>query len=105
MKRRTRFGAGLVVAAIVGFGLVALSLASGAPAPAAIPVPHPTVSDFQFISSGTTPPTEAVRWRVPASPAGDPVCVHVGPLYAAGNDQRRLIAIVDSWEATRSPMT
>ena len=41
---------GVVVAAMVG---------TSPSVSAALPAPHPTVTDYQFISAGTTPPTEA----------------------------------------------
>jgi subtilase family serine protease len=66
-----------------------------------LPVPYPTVSDYQFISAGTTPPTnadcEAVA-RTCFTPQAIQSAYNVGPLYTAGFDGHGVtIAIVDSW--------
>jgi subtilase family serine protease len=70
-------------------------------APSAMPMPHPTVSDYQFISSGTTPPTNAdceAVGRTCFTPQAIQSAYNVGPLYAAGKDGTGVtIAIVDSW--------
>src|SRR2546428_13268698 len=82
---------GVVVAATVG---TASSLS------AALPAPHPTVTDFQFIAGGTTPPTEAqceAVARTCFTPQAIQSAYNVGPLYAQGLDGRGItIAIVDS---------
>lgn len=67
----------------------------------ALPVPHPTVTDYQFISAGTTPPTnadcEAVA-RTCFTPQAIQSAYNVGPLYGSGFDGTGMtIAIVDSW--------
>jgi subtilase family serine protease len=67
----------------------------------AVPAPHPTVSDYQFIAGGETPPTEAdceAVARTCFTPQAIQSAYDVGPLHAAGNDGRgTTIAIVDSW--------
>jgi subtilase family serine protease len=72
--------------------------ASGASRMAA---PHPTVSDFQFISTGVIPPSEAnceSVGRTCFTPQAIQSAYNVGPLYAQGYDGTGVtIAIVDSW--------
>src|ERR1041385_2895536 len=66
-----------------------------------MPTPHPTVSDFQFISAGETTPTNAdceSVGRTCFAPQAIQSAYNVGPLYAAGFDGTGVtIAIVDSW--------
>ena len=101
MKKHALLGAGLATAAIAAATVVALATLGGRAAPAAMPVPHPTVSDYQFIAGGTTPPTEAdceAVARTCFTPQAIQSAYNVGPLYAAGNKgQGVTIAIVDSW--------
>jgi subtilase family serine protease len=67
----------------------------------AMPVPHPTVSDYQFLASGVTPPVEAdceAVGRTCYTPQAIQSAYNVGPLYAQGyNGAGVTIAIVDSW--------
>src|SRR3954454_24051378 len=91
-------GASLVAVCVVA-ALVAL-LAGHASATAA-PVPHPTVSDWQLISSSETPPAEAQCESVGRT-CFTPQAIHsaydLGPLYDQGYDGRgTTIAIVDSY--------
>ncbi len=69
--------------------------------PSALPIAHPTVTDFQFISAGTTPPTNAdceAVGRTCFTPQAIQSAYNVGPLYTAGHDGSGVtIAIVDSW--------
>jgi len=85
----------------VAAGLVAVSVAGGKATPAALPAPHPTLSDYQFISGSTTPPTDAQCesvGRTCFTPQAIQSAYDVGPLYAGGFDGRgKTIAIVDSW--------
>src|SRR5438876_1095972 len=64
-------------------------------------VPLPSVTDFQFIKSGTTPPTEAdceAVARTCFTPQAIQSAYNVGPLYAQGlNGRGRTIAVVDSY--------
>ena len=68
---------------------------------AALPVPRPTVSEFEQLSSSTTPPTEAQCFSVGRrcfTPQSMTASYNVTPLYAGGNKgQGRTIAIVDSY--------
>lgn len=82
--------------------LVALGLAPAAPNIAqAVSAIHPTVSDYQFITSSETPPTQAQCASVGRrcfSPQAVQAAYNVGPLYAAGyNGTGQTIAIVDSY--------
>jgi subtilase family serine protease len=96
MRRRV-FAVSAVMLAVAG----AVALAGGAASRVAMPVPHPTVSDFQFISTGTTPPSEAACEAVTRTcftPQAIQSAYNVAPLYAGGFDGRgTTIAIVDSW--------
>src|SRR3954468_6987267 len=96
--KRLLAGASLL-AVCVAAALVAL-LAGHASA-AAAPVPHPTVSDWQLISSSETPPTEAQCESVSRTcftPQAIQSAYDLGPLYHQGFDGRGMtIAIVDSY--------
>jgi len=84
-----------------------VTASAGAAVPAGValstllPVPHPTVSDYQFIAGGETPPTEAdceAVGRTCFTPQAIQSAYNVGSLHAAGKDGRGVtIAIVDSW--------
>jgi subtilase family serine protease len=98
MKRRL-----LVAAALVGL-LAALAALTGAAsgsgsAKVAYPVPHPTVTDYQFIKATT--PTEAdceAVGRTCFTPQAIRSAYNVAPLYAHGwKGQGVTIAIVDSY--------
>ena len=99
MKRMTLFGAALGTAAIAAATLVAF--AGGAAASAALPAPHPTLLDYQFVSGSVTPPTEAQCesvGRTCFTPQAIQSAYDVGPLYASGLTGRgKTIAIVDAW--------
>src|SRR5436309_14761561 len=64
-------------------------------------VPLPSVTDFQFIKTGTTPPTEAdceAVGRTCFTPQAIQSAYNIGPLYAQGlNGRGRTIAVVDSY--------
>jgi len=100
MKRRFT-GAALALAVIAAAGLAAMFAGRAATAPAALPTPHPTLSDYQLIVRGTTPPTEAqceAVARTCFTPQAIQSAYNVGPLYASGFDGTGMtIAIVDSW--------
>jgi subtilase family serine protease len=96
------------LAVIVAAGaLAAAGLAAGSPAGAAakaLPAPAPTISDFQLLSSSTTPPTEAQCFSaVPVqrrcfTPTSMRNSYNLGPLYAAGHNGAGVtIAIIDSF--------
>ena len=84
---------------VVGF-VTAAAIGTAPSVSAALPAPHPTVSDYQFIAGGTTPPTEAqceAVARTCFTPQAIQSAYNVGPLYAQGLDGRGItIAIVDS---------
>lgn len=88
------------IISIVVIAAIVFSFANAA-APAAMPIPHPTVSDYQFIAGGTTPPTNAqcqAVGRTCFTPQAIQSAYNVGPLYAHGfNGSGVTIAIVDSW--------
>jgi subtilase family serine protease len=67
----------------------------------ALPLPRPTVSEFEQLASSTTPPTEAQCFsagRRCFTPQSMTASYNVTPLYASGNmGQGRTIAIVDSY--------
>src|SRR5205809_1103516 len=85
---------------VVGSGTAA-AIGTAPSVSAALPAPHPTVSDYQFIAGGTTPPTEAqceAVARTCFTPQAIQSAYNVGPLYAQGLDGRGItIAIVDSY--------
>jgi subtilase family serine protease len=96
--KRLLAGASLL-AVCAAAALVAL-LAGHASASAA-PVPHPTVSDWQLISSSETPPSEAQCesvGRTCFTPQAIQSAYNLGPLYDQHFDGRGMtIAIVDSY--------
>ena len=98
--RRTLLGAFIAGAAVAAAALVAVA-SHGASAARALPLPHPTVSDYQQVGTSETPPTQAQCNSVGRrcfSPASIRNSYNLGPLYAAGNQgQGVTIAIVDSW--------
>jgi hypothetical protein len=97
MKRKL-----FVAAALAGVlaALAAIAAAqSGAGHAQAYPVPHPTVSDYQFIKATT--PTQAdcaAVGRTCFAPQAIQSAYNVGPLYQQGwNGKGITIAIVDSY--------
>src|SRR5262245_37602017 len=98
MKRRLICVAALA-AALAGLAVMAGSMTSSGSARAAYPVPHPTVSDYQFIKATT--PTQAdcaAVARTCFTPQAIQSAYNVGPLHQAGwNGKGITIAIVDSY--------
>ncbi|HEX2432915.1 MAG TPA: hypothetical protein VHI55_03100, partial [Gaiellaceae bacterium] len=98
MKRRLLY-ATLLVSVLAGLAVAAGSLTSGGSAKAAYPVPHPTVSDYQFIKATT--PTQAdcqAVARTCFTPQALQSAYNVGPLHSQGwNGKGITIAIVDSY--------
>src|SRR6266704_5177921 len=90
-----------IVALLVIGVVAAASVGTATSLSAALPAPHPTVTDYQFIAGGTTPPTEAqceAVGRTCFTPQAIQSAYNVGPLYAAGlNGAGVTIAIVDSY--------
>jgi subtilase family serine protease len=99
MKTRTLIG--VLLATTATAVAIAFTLPGGEAAPAALPTPHPTVSDYQFVSGSATPPSNAQCESVARTcftPQAIQSAYNVGPLYAAGkNGAGVTIAIVDSW--------
>jgi subtilase family serine protease len=98
MKRRLLFAAVLAFV-IASLAVLVAVLTSAGSASVAYPMPHPTVSDFQFIKATT--PTQAdcaAVGRTCFTPQAIQSAYNVGPLHAAGKDGRGMtIAIVDSY--------
>ncbi len=101
MKRTLTAAVAAVIAAALA---AAIGGAAGGGTANALPAPQPTLSDFQFVSSGTTPPTEAQCFaslpvhRRCFAPQAIQASYNLGPLYARGYDGTGMtIAIVDSW--------
>jgi subtilase family serine protease len=98
MKRNKLLIAAVFAGAIVGLALIAAALTRAGGAQA-YPVPHPTVSDYQFIKATT--PTQAdcaAVGRTCFAPGAIRSAYNVGPLYQHGWDGRGItIAIVDSY--------
>jgi len=97
MKKRS-----LAVAVVSMIALAALALVpAGRNAAHAGSAIHPTVSDYQFITSSETPPTQtqcASVGRRCFSPQAVQAAYDMAPLYAAGlNGTGITIAIVDSY--------
>src|SRR3954453_7978404 len=93
----------VVLALATATWLLALMLAHGghAPAQGRLPIPQPSVRDYEQISASAIPPTQAQcasAGRRCFSPQATRASYNVGPLLAAGKDGRgRTIAIVDSY--------
>ena len=100
MKRTLTAAVAAVIAAALA---AAIGGAVGRGTANALPAPRPTLSDFQFISSGTTPPTEAQCFasaihRRCFAPQAIQASYNLGPIYSRGFDGTGMtIAIVDSW--------
>ncbi len=98
MKRRLLFAAVLVVL-FAAVAALAGSIGSSGAARAAYPVPHPTVTDYQFIKAST--PTEAdceAVGRTCFTPQAIRSAYNLAPLYANNwKGQGVTIAIVDSY--------
>jgi subtilase family serine protease len=73
----------------------------GGPAASSLPVPVPAVSDYQFLSASTTPPTEAHCFAIGRrcfTATAMENSYNLLKLYAAGNEgQGVTIAIIDSF--------
>lgn len=91
--------------ATVLFGTTALLVmipgATGGAAVPRLPVPVPTIVDYQFLAASQTPPTEANCFSVGRrcfTPTSMRNSYNLGPLYAAGHEgQGVTIAIIDSF--------
>ena len=93
----------LLVATIAlgGAGLQARTSNASGTAARSEAIPQPWVTDFQFIKTGTKPPTNAdceAVGRTCFTPQAIQSAYNVGPLYARGLDGKgRTIAVVDSY--------
>jgi subtilase family serine protease len=98
MKRNKLVVAAVFAVAVAGLALAAAAMTRTGSA-SAYPVPHPTVSDYQFIKA-TTPTQDdcAAVGRTCFTPQAIQSAYNVGPLYQQGLDGRGItIAIVDSY--------
>jgi subtilase family serine protease len=100
LQSRRRLLVLLAVGVLGSLGLVP----AGGVAVGALPTPIPTVSDYQFLSSSTTPPTQAeCNSAIPVArrcftPTSMRNSYNVSPLIASGMDGRgQTIAIIDSF--------
>ena len=97
--RASRTAAGAAAVALAAAALMAPAHQAGASA--ALPLPHPTVSDFQQISTSETPPTQAQCASVGRrcfTPGSLRAAYNLQPLYDAGNDGSGVtIAVIDSY--------
>lgn len=91
---------GAACAGWLGVGGVGLA-GSSAVVAGGLPAPVPAVSDYQFLSASTTPPSEPNCFSVNRrcfTPTSMQASYNLGPLYAAQNDGRGVtIAIIDSF--------
>jgi len=98
MKRKLLTAAALALV-LAGLAALAAALTRSGSAQVAYPVPHPAVSDFQFIKATT--PTEAdceAVARTCFTPQAIQSAYNVGPLYQKGYTGKGMtIAIVDSY--------
>src|SRR5438552_2082171 len=90
------------VAAVAMCSAAAFGVPAGSSAvDASLPVPMPSVAEYQFLSAGLTPPTEAncfAAGRRCFTAAAMENSYNLRPLYAAGNEgQGVTIAIIDSF--------
>jgi subtilase family serine protease len=87
-------------AAVAGAPAAATALAPAA-AVASLPMPVPAVTDYQLLSSSTTPPSEAACLSIGRrcfTAASMEASYNLPPLYALGNEgQGVTIAIIDSF--------
>jgi subtilase family serine protease len=98
LTRSRRWLAVLAAGVLASVGLVA---AGDGGAVSALPAPSPTVSDFQFLATSETPPTEANCFSVGRrcfTPTSMRNSYNLASLYAAGHSgQGVTIAIIDSF--------
>jgi subtilase family serine protease len=99
---KRKFGAAAAVIGVSGIIAALAASAGGSPSrSAALPVPHPTVSDYAQVSTSTTPPTQAQCASVGRrcfNPASTRAAYNLQPLYQQGLDGTGMtIAIVDSY--------
>jgi subtilase family serine protease len=90
---------GSIAVCVLAFAALVAVLTGPAHAKTAYPVPHPTVTDFQFISATTPSQADcAAVGRTCFTPQAIQSAYNVGPLYARDYDGRGMtIAIFDSY--------
>jgi subtilase family serine protease len=103
MTKHSRVAVVVIVLALAS-SIAALAAFSSSPAHrTALPAPHPTVTEYQFVSAATAPPSAAACRALPVhiscfTPQAIQSAYNVGPLHQAGLDGRGItIAIVDAW--------
>jgi subtilase family serine protease len=101
MGRSLRFRVPRIFVTILGAATLAAAGLSGAPQAASASPILPTVSDWQFVSGSTTPPSQAACNGV-GRRCFDPFAMansyNYASLHAAGNEgQGEIIALVDSF--------
>ena len=87
MTKHRRAAVVTVVLALAGSIAALAALSSSSAHRTALPVPHPNVSDYTFVSSGTVPPTAAQCAAVGLScftPQAIQSAYNVAPLHHAG---------------------
>jgi len=98
---KTMLRASKIVSIVSVIAILALAFGFANNKSSLYPAPHPTVSDFQFIKAGETPPNDAnceSVGRTCFTPQAIQSAYNVGPLYGQGyNGKGVTIAIVDSW--------
>lgn len=101
MVRTVRLGLVVLLLAALAGALALLATLRAPDRSPALPLPHPTVSDYQFVSASDTPPTQAQCFsagRRCFSPQSIRAAYNLQPLYDQGADGRgSTIAIVDSY--------
>jgi subtilase family serine protease len=93
---------GVVIALVAAAGAVWMLLAqTGGASGGTLPMPHPTISDYAFVSGSTAPPSEAQcesAGRRCFTPQAIQSAYNMAPLYANGDEgQGSTIAIIDAY--------
>ena len=92
MTKHRRAAVATAVLALAGSIAALAAFSSSSAGRTALPLPHPTVTDYQFVASGTTPPTVAQCAAVGLScftPQAIQSAYNVGPLHRAGQERPR----------------
>ena len=101
MTMHRRAAVAVVVLALAGSIAALAAFSSSSTHRTALPLPHPTVTDYQFVSADAAPPSAADCAAVGLScftPQAIQSAYNVGPLYRAGRNGKGItIAIIDSY--------